>query len=128
MNIEPPRAKRDRQMAFAQGFRTVQGNRNGSWRKVMKLKLIVALMVIAFSCVAMAEEEAATQIELKDGSTLFLHADGTGRMVDAHGKPMAMADGVEMETAAGDVILMMNKKVWRRYGPIGKGGRVLEND
>lgn len=28
---------------------------------------------------------------------LFLHPDGTGRMVDAHGKPMSMADGVEMQ-------------------------------
>jgi hypothetical protein len=33
-----------------------------------------------------AEEAAAEKLELKNGGTLFMHADGTSRMVDAHEK------------------------------------------
>jgi len=94
----------------------------------MNLRTVVLISAMAFSVTATAGEGAADKIDLKDGSTLFLHADGTGRMVDAHGKALEMADGVEMETVTGDIILMMNKKVWRRYGPTGKGRRTLEND
>ncbi len=62
---------------------------------------------------------------LKDGSTLFLHPDGTSRMVNHHGKAMAMADGIEMESMDGDIVMMMNKKVWMKYGT-GKGRRGLK--
>jgi hypothetical protein len=71
---------------------------------------------------AIAEEPLAQTIQLKDGSTLYLHPDGTGRMIDQHGKPMSMADGVEMETKDGRIIMMDNKRVWVSYGPPGKGG------
>lgn len=90
--------------------------------------LTLTLILLSALATAVSAEEAAEKIDLKDGSTLFLHDDGTSRMVDAHGKAMTMADGVEMETASGDLIVMLNKKVWRRYGPVGKGRRVLEND
>lgn len=93
----------------------------------MKHLALTLVMLSALSSAVVAEE-AADKVDLKDGSTLFLHDDGTSRMVDAHGKPMPMADGIEMETASGDLIIMMNKKVWKRYGPVGKGRRVLEND
>jgi hypothetical protein len=73
------------------------------------------MRVIVLSCAmgtlmpSFAEEPPAEKMNLKDGSVLFLHPDGTGRMVDAHGKPMAMADGVAMETADGRMIMMKNK-------------------
>ncbi|MBK6281046.1 MAG: CopK family periplasmic copper-binding protein [Gammaproteobacteria bacterium] len=89
--------------------------------------LVLGLTLVAFNP-AGAEEPPAEQLKLKDGSTLYLHADGTGRMVDQHGKPMSMADGIEMETADGRVILMKNKRVWVRYGPPGKGRTVLRTD
>ena len=89
--------------------------------------LVTGLAVLAMNS-AMSAEPAAEQVALKDGSTLFLHPDGTGRMVDQHGKPMSMADGIEMETADGRVILMKNKRVWVRYGPPGKGRTVLRTD
>jgi len=94
----------------------------------MKYLALTLLLLSALSTAAFAAEPVADKIDLKDGSTLFLHDDGTSRMVDAHGKSMTMADGVEMETASGDLIIMLNKKVWKRYGPVGKGRRVLEND
>jgi hypothetical protein len=94
----------------------------------MNSRLLLMLTALAISVALSAGEDPADKIDLKDGSTLFLHADGTGRMVDAHGKPLQMADGVEMETVSGDIIMMMNKKVWRRHGPTGKGRRALTND
>ena len=93
--------------------------------------VLIALIVgssFALSSCAAAEESPAETIALKDGSTLYLHPDGTSRMIDVHGKRMTMKDGAEMETADGRTIVMMNKKVWVEYGPSGKGGKVLKTD
>lgn len=68
-----------------------------------------------------AEEAVAEKLELKNGSMLFMHPDGTGRMVDSHGQKMDMDDGVEMEMKDGRVVMMKNKMVWMRHGPTGKG-------
>ena len=70
---------------------------------------------------ASAEEIVAEKLELKNGGTLFMHPDGTSRMVDAHGKQMDMADGMEMEMKDGHVMMMKNKTVWMRHGAPGKG-------
>lgn len=94
----------------------------------MKKSLYALALAFAVAGAAYAEEGVAEKIMLKDGSTLFLHADGTGRMVDAHGKQMSMSDDVEMETADGKTMVMKNKKVWMRWGPPGKGGEMLKND
>lgn len=75
-----------------------------------------------------AEEAAAEKLELKNGGTLFMHADGTSRMVDAHGKKTEMADGMEMELKDGRVTMMKNKKIWMRHGPPGKGHEGMMND
>ena len=89
--------------------------------------VMLALAVVALNP-ARADEPPAEQLKLKDGSTLYVHADGTGRMVDEHGKPMSMADGVEMETADGRILLMKNKRVWVQYGPPGKTGAIQKID
>ena len=78
--------------------------------------------------VVWAEEPPAEKLQLKDGSTLYVHPDGTSRMVDQHGKKIEMRDGEEMQLADGRTILMKNKKVWVSYGAPGKGGTVLKND
>lgn len=94
-------------------------------------KLIVA-MVMACSMGALsavhADEPAAEKLDLKNGGMLFLHPDGTGRMVDAHGKSMDMSDGKEMALKDGRVVMMKNKKVWVRIGSPGSGQQVLRND
>ncbi|HTK96656.1 MAG TPA: CopK family periplasmic copper-binding protein [Pseudomonadales bacterium] len=93
-----------------------------------------ALIAIAFICslggvaVVLADELPAEKIELKDGSTLYLHPDGTSRMVDPHGKKIEMRDGEEMQLADGRTIMMKNKKVWITFGPPGKGGAIQKND
>ncbi len=86
-------------------------------------QLIRALLLtagISALAAAYADEPPAEEVKLKDGSTLYLHPDGTGRMVDMHGKRMNMADGVPMETADGRMIMMKNKKIWVQYGPPAK--------
>jgi hypothetical protein len=100
-------------------------------RNIMKK----TLLAIAFACsvgsiavVSATEEAPAEKLQLKDGSTLYLHPDGTSRMVDAHGKKIEMHDGEEMQLADGRTILMKNKKVWVSYGPPGKGSTVLKNN
>ena len=95
----------------------------------MKIAIITffAGLIFAMSAGTFAEE-IAEKLELADGTMLFLHADGTGRMVDQHGKSMSMADGVEMELKDGRTVLMMNKKTWVRYGPPGKGGLYLKTE
>jgi hypothetical protein len=50
------------------------------------------------------------KLDLKDGGTLFLHPDGTSRMVDAHGKKMEMADGKEMELKDCQMVLIQKKE------------------
>ena len=68
-----------------------------------------------------ADEAVAEKLELKDGGMLYMHPDGTSRMVDAHGKKMDMSDGVEMELKDGRVMMMKNKMIWMRHGAPGKG-------
>ena len=92
------------------------------------LRALILTCSLGAACLAYANEPRAEVLELKDGSILFLHPDGTGRMVDQHGKPIAMGDGIEMELGDGRTVVMMNKRVWMRYGPPGKGRRVLKTD
>lgn len=93
--------------------------------------LVSALAIcgaVGLTTPAMADEPMAQKIQLKDGSTLFLHPNGTGRMVDQHGKTMSMPDGVEMETTDGRIIEMKNKRIWVSYGPPTKGGMTQKID
>lgn len=94
----------------------------------MKNILLATIMAGSLAFSAIAAEPPAESIPLKDGSTLFVHPDGTSRMVDVHGKPMAMNDGVEMETADGRVIVHMNKKVWVHLGPPSKGTHEIKSE
>lgn len=96
----------------------------------MKKTLIAMILScsVAALTAAYAAEPPAETLELMDGSTLYLHPDGTGRMVDAHGKPMSMADGEEMQLKDGRTVMMKNKKVWVTYGPPGKGQTILKTD
>lgn len=95
-------------------------------KKVMSAVAISAAM--GFMMPAVAEEPPAETVQLKDGSTLYLHPNGTGRMVDRHGKPMNMADGMQMEATDGRIIMMKNKHVWVQYGPPGKGTAIKKID
>lgn len=89
----------------------------------MKSKILAAVFAASLiPCIgASADATSPEKLELKNGDMLFLHSDGTSRMVDPHGKQREMADGVEMEMKDGRVLLMRNKMVWMRHGAPGKG-------
>ncbi|MBK8637017.1 MAG: CopK family periplasmic copper-binding protein [Chromatiaceae bacterium] len=87
--------------------------------RVFKSLMAVALTTALFA--AIAAEPPADRYELKDGSTLYVHPDGTMRMIDAHGKPLSMKDGVEMDLKDGRTLLMKNRRIWIQVGPPGKG-------
>ena len=91
------------------------------------ISMALASLLQAF-VTAYAAEPPAEKLELKDGSMLFLHPDGTGRMVDKHGKPMPMNDGVEMELIDGRMLMMKNKRVWITYGPPGRQITIPKDD
>ena len=94
--------------------------------KRLFLAITMACMVTALATAH--AKEAAEKLELKSGSTLFLHANGTSRMVNVHGKSIAMADGEEMALNDGRIVMMKNSKVWVRIGSPGGGHEVLRND
>ncbi len=95
----------------------------------MKSLILAVTMACAVTALATVHaEEAAEKLELKSGSTVFFHPDGTSRMVDKHGKCMSMSDGEEMTLVDGRVVMMKNNKVWVRIGSPGGGHEVLRND
>lgn len=95
--------------------------------KRFAIALVLATSMGAWGA-ANAEEGVVEKLELKEGGILFMHPDGTSRMVDGHGKKIDMSDGIEMELKDGRVIMMKNKKVWMRHGPPGKGHEGMMND
>jgi len=92
----------------------------------MKKTLIAMALAGMVGSLAAVHAAPVEKLDLKDGTTLFLHEDGTSHMVDAHGEPMSMDDGVEMELKDGRTMMMKNKKIWVTYGPPGKGTTVLK--
>ena len=87
----------------------------------MSLSRSLAAVVLATAVfAAIADEPPADRYELQDGATLYVHPDGTTRMVDPHGKPMAMSDDVPMRLQDGRTIMMKNKYVWVKFGPPGQ--------
>jgi len=78
------------------------------------MRHIVSALFLVASLSAVAGEAVNNEpLKLKDGSYLFIAADGTMRMVDRNGKPIQMKDGVEMELDDGDMIMMENNKLWQ---------------
>ena len=95
------------------------------------MKSLVMAITMACAVTALATvhaEEVAEKLELKSGGTLFLHPNGTGRMVDAHGKSVSMSSGEEMALIDGRIVMMKNNMVWVRFGSPGDGHEVLRND
>lgn len=88
---------------------------------MLKRNSLVAVVLSTAMFAALAAEPAVDRYELKDGTTLYVEADGSMRMIDPHGKPMSMSDGVAMELKDGRTIMMKNRRVWIQVGPPGKG-------
>jgi copper resistance protein K len=73
-------------------------------------KLLVPLLMF-FSLSVMAAEEQV--IELKDGSKVTVHKDGTMVHIDAAGNRVKMKDGMTMEAKDGTKYMMKNNAIWK---------------
>lgn len=81
------------------------------------------LMALACTLAATLLPAAETEsYQLKDGSMLYIQADGNMKMIDPTGKPMHMEEDVPMELQDGTIIMMRHKIVWKQIGPPGKRG------
>lgn len=80
------------------------------------------------ACAASYAEEPAEKFELGNGGVLYVHPDGTSRMVDQHGKRVEMLSGSEMTLKDGRLIMMKNKTIWIGIGSPGGGHMGLKND
>ncbi len=73
---------------------------------------LLVIMLIAAPLPAIAAEQ---KIALRNGSSLYIDDRGGMRMEDAAGVPFRMKDDVVMETAEGELLLMKNKRLWKRH-------------
>ena len=69
--------------------------------------------LIAASAFAVDAETVSKQLELKDGSTVYIFEDGRMGMEDRFGRPFMMKEGHVMETKDGQKVMMMGSEVWR---------------
>ena len=81
------------------------------------LAIIAALVLSLTASLLPAAAGEAESYHLKDGSMLYIQADGTMKMVDKAGKSMQMEEDVPMELEDGSVIMMRHSHVWKRLGP-----------
>ena len=95
-------------------------------KKLVALIAALAMTFMANSLPAVAGE--AESYHLKDGSMLYIQADGNMKLVDKAGKSMQMEEDVPMELQDGSVIMMRHNHVWKRLGPPGKGPEVLTHE
>ncbi|OGT81868.1 MAG: hypothetical protein A3H91_02585 [Gammaproteobacteria bacterium RIFCSPLOWO2_02_FULL_61_13] len=93
--------------------------------------LMAIIAALAFTFMANLLPAVAGEAEsyhLKDGSMLYIQADGNMKMVNTAGKPMQMEEDVPMELQDGTIIMMRHNHVWKRLGPPGKGPEVLTHE
>jgi hypothetical protein len=94
-----------------------------------KILTLVAAATLAAGGAALATQDGAREIPLKDGATLVIFKDGKMSMRDPKGRTMSMKDGMRMETKDGQVIMMKGNEVWRRtsaerlHDELYRGGR-----
>lgn len=78
-----------------------------------KLLLAAASGTIALSAFAVGADRVANSVELKDGSTVHIFADGKMGMEDRFGRAVFMAPGHVMETKDGKKITMNGNEIAR---------------
>ncbi|PKO86389.1 MAG: copper resistance protein CopK [Betaproteobacteria bacterium HGW-Betaproteobacteria-12] len=81
-------------------------------KKILLAALVSAVSVTAFASDA-AHATAKQVVELKDGSTVYIFADGKMAMEDRYGRAMRMKPDTVMETRDGKRIVMHGDEVMR---------------
>jgi len=89
----------------------------------MRQFVAASLMAFALSAPAFAQHPHAGEgkpakiVELKDGTTLHVYADGKMAHHDSRNRPIPMKSGDRMETRSGEVLMMRGNEVWRLIEP-----------
>ncbi len=78
-----------------------------------KFLVTAASSMIALSAFAVDANQVEKSIELKDGSTVHIFADGKMGMEDKLGRATNMKPGDVMETKDGKTIVMNGNEIWR---------------
>ena len=78
-----------------------------------KILLAAASSMFALSAFALDATQVEKTIQLRDGSTVHVFADGKMAMEDKFGRPAHMAPGHVMETRDGKKIVMKGNEVAR---------------
>jgi len=79
------------------------------------LNPLVMFVLLVFAASIAAKDSADVQvIDLKDGSRVVQHADGSMSHYSATGRPVPMADGEQMIARDGTRLLMKGKALWRQ--------------
>lgn len=84
-------------------------------KSFMKPVLAAVFSGVVMMSPAWAAGDDEERITLKDGTVLLINPKGEMRMIDIKGHTMSMKDGVAMETEDGEVIMMMNERLWRQH-------------
>lgn len=75
---------------------------------------IISAMLLALCSTAYAEAPTEQTIELKDGSTLVIQANGKMRHLDQRGHVVTMREGTVMEGKDGARYMMKNSAIWKQ--------------
>ena len=78
-----------------------------------KLLVAAATSLFALSAFALDETQVEKSVQLKDGSTVHVFADGKMAMEDKFGRASFMAPGQAMQTRDGQTIVMNGNEVAR---------------
>ena len=78
-----------------------------------KLLVAAASSMIALSAFAVDANRVENSVELKDGSTVHIFADGKMGMENKFGRAISMEPGHVMETKDGKKIVMAGNEIWR---------------
>lgn len=79
----------------------------------MRILMMLSAMLLAFSTAYAAGANEET-IELKDGTTLVIQANGKMRHVDPRGHAVTMREGTVMEGKDGARYMMKNSAIWKQ--------------
>jgi len=79
---------------------------------MMKSALLVALATAVVSTAALAVNEPKESYELKDGSTVYVFANGKMGMADKNGRVKAMKEGEVMELKDGRKLIMKDNELF----------------
>lgn len=90
-------------------------------KKAISIALVMGVLSASVSAADAAKEKAKEVIALKDGSTLYIFADGKSAMENKYGKAVNMQPGTVMEAKDGRTFTMKGDEVARLHSLLREG-------